>query len=78
MELLNLRYVAIGALEIEDIRATLPDCSSGVCVMRNNNAAAPAAAPTLGAAPAPAASASLNDSQMDELVRKIIERLQNA
>ena len=79
MQLLNLRYVAIGALEIEDIRATLPDCSSGVCVMRNNNAAAPAAAPTLGAAaPASTASASLNDSQMDELVRKIIERLQNA
>lgn len=78
MQLLNLRYVAIGALEIEDIRATLPDCSSGVCVMRNNNAA-PAAAPTLGAAaPASTASASLNDSQMDELVRKIIERLQNA
>lgn len=77
MQLLNLRYVAIGALEIEDIRATLPDCSSGVCVMRNNNAAAPAASPTLGAA-APAAGASLNDSQMDELVRKIIERLQNA
>ena len=72
MQLLNLRYVAIGALEIEDIRATLPDCSSGICVMRNNAAAAPAAPA------APAANASLNDSQMDELVRKIIERLQNA
>ena len=70
MELLNLRYVAIGTLEMEDIRAALPDCSSGICVMKN--AAAPAAAP---AAPA---SAGLSDDQMDVLVRKIIEKLQNA
>ena len=73
MQLLNLRYVAMGALEIEDIRAALPDCSSGICIMKN--AAAPAATP---APAAPVASASLNDNQMDELVRKIIERLQNA
>ena len=70
MDLVNLRYVAIGMLEIEDIRASLPDCSSGICVMKNADAApAPAAAP---------ASAGLSDDQMDVLVRKIIEKLQNA
>lgn len=66
MQLLNKRYVAMGALEMEDIRASLPDCSSGICKFN----AAPAAAP--------AANASMSDNQMDELVRKIIERLQNA
>ena len=71
LDLVNLRYVAIGMLEMEDIRAALPDCSSGICVMRNADAA-PAAAP---AAPA---SAGLSDDQMDILVRKIIEKLQNA
>ena len=76
MQLLNLRYVAMGMLEMEDIRASLPDCSSGICVMKNN-ADAPAAAPVAAPA-APAANASLNDSDMDALVRKIIERLQNA
>jgi hypothetical protein len=56
-------------LEMEDIRASLPDCSSGICVMRNADAApAPAAAPAAG----------LNEDQMDILVRKIIEKLQNA
>jgi hypothetical protein len=69
LDLVNLRYVAIGMLEIEDIRASLPDCSSGICVMKNADAApAPAAAPA----------ASLNEDQMDILVRKIIEKLQNA
>ena len=71
MQLVNLRYVAIGMLEMEDIRASLPDCSSGICVMKNADAA-PAAAP---AAPA---SAGLSNDQMDILVRKIIEKLQNA
>ena len=78
MQLLNLRYVAMGMLEMEDIRASLPDCSSGVCVMKNTADAPAAAAPTMAAPAASAASTNLNDNQMDELVRKIIERLQNA
>ena len=31
MLLLNLRYVAHGLRELEDIRASVPDCSDGVC-----------------------------------------------
>lgn len=31
MNLLNTRYVAEGILEIEDVKADLPDCSDGVC-----------------------------------------------
>ena len=31
MHLLNLRYVACGQRELDDIRASIPDCSDGVC-----------------------------------------------
>ena len=31
MQLLNMRYVAEGVSELEDIKAALPDCSDGVC-----------------------------------------------
>ena len=31
MLLLNLRHVAHGLRELEDIRASVPDCSDGVC-----------------------------------------------
>lgn len=31
MNLLNLRYVACGQRELDDIRASIPDCSDGVC-----------------------------------------------
>ena len=31
MHLLNLRYVAYGLKELDEIRASVPDCSDGVC-----------------------------------------------
>ena len=31
MQLLNKRYVAYGQCEMEDIRASMPDCSDGIC-----------------------------------------------
>lgn len=31
MNLLDKRYVAYGQREIEEIRASIPDCSDGVC-----------------------------------------------
>lgn len=31
MQLLNLRYVAYGLKELDDIRAEIPDCTSGTC-----------------------------------------------
>ena len=36
MNLLNTRYVAEGILEIEDVKANLPDCSEGVCKPQSN------------------------------------------
>ena len=54
MHLLNLRYVAFGQRELEDIRASVPDCKDGVCH------------------PAP----SLEDIDIDDIVRRIIGRIQ--
>ena len=54
MQLLNKRYVAYGQLEMEDIRASMPDCSDGICRMPE-----------------------VDSVQVDEIVRKIIERLQS-
>ena len=54
MHLLNLRYVAFGQRELDDIRASVPDCKDGVCH------------------PAP----SLEDIDIDDIVRRIIGRLQ--
>ena len=31
MQLLNLRYVAYGRKELDEIRAEIPDCTDGVC-----------------------------------------------
>ncbi|MCI8537699.1 MAG: acetaldehyde dehydrogenase (acetylating) [Oscillospiraceae bacterium] len=52
MQLLNKRYVAYGQMEMEDIRASMPDCSDGICRMPE-----------------------VDSVQVDEIVRKIIERL---
>ena len=54
MNLLNLRYVACGQRELDEIRAGIPDCSDGVC----------------RTAP------SLEDVDIDDIVRKIIARIQ--
>ena len=54
MQLLNKRYVAFGQMEMEDIRASMPDCSDGICRMPE-----------------------VDNIQVDEIVRKIIERLQS-
>ena len=54
MHLLNLRYVAYGQRELDDIRASVPDCSDGVC----------------RTAP------SLEDIDIDDIVRRIICRIQ--
>lgn len=35
MELLNVRYVAEGIQELDNIRASLPDCSEGICKPNN-------------------------------------------
>lgn len=35
MELLNIRYIAEGIQEIEEIRGNLPDCSEGICQQNN-------------------------------------------
>ena len=37
MNLLNLRYVAEGLQEIEEIKAGLPDCSEGICKVQKLN-----------------------------------------
>ena len=37
MQLLNLRHVAYGLREIEDIRANVPDCSNGICRAEMHN-----------------------------------------
>ena len=55
MDLLNLRHVAYGIKELEDIRADAPDCSEGICRM---------------------AGPDLSGINVDDIVRKIIERLQ--
>lgn len=73
MELLNLRKVAIGSMELDDIRAGIPDCSSGVCVMKGATSAAVSSVLS-----EVKDAKDIDDSQMDELVRKIVERLQNA
>ena len=54
MHLLNLRYVAFGQRELDDIRASVPDCKDGVC----------------HSAP------SLEDIDIDDIVRRIIGRIQ--
>jgi len=38
MNLLNIRYVAEGIQEIEEIRSNLPDCSEGICKQNNYEA----------------------------------------
>ena len=37
MNLLNIRRVAEGLCELEDIKAQLPDCSSGICKLNNES-----------------------------------------
>ena len=56
MHLLNLRYVAYGIRELDEIRAAVPDCSDGVC----RTQAAP----------------SLENIDVDDIVRRIIGKLQ--
>ena len=36
MQLLNLKYVAFGIKEFEDIKASVPNCDSGICETTNN------------------------------------------
>lgn len=55
MQLLNLRHVAYGLLELEDIRNDAPDCSEGICRVNEQ----------------------VDSLQVDEIVKKIIERLQS-
>ena len=54
MHLLNLRYVAHGLRELEEIRAGVPDCSDGICRVATD----------------------LSGIDVDDIVRKIIGRLQ--
>lgn len=77
MELLNLKRVAIGVMELEDLRAGLPDCSDGVCVSKSQ----PAEASAIAAGSVAAVESlveKLTENQMNDLVAKIIERLQSA
>lgn len=55
MQLLNTRHVAYGQRELSEIRASVPDCSDGICKVSE-----PASA-----------------IEIDDIVRKIIERLQS-
>lgn len=73
MELLNLKKVAVGFMEIEDLRAKIPDCSTGVCIMKHEAASAPCKV-SVKTEPLE----NFSETQMNELVKKIIERLQGA
>lgn len=75
--LFNLRHVAIGILEMEDVRASIPDCSSGICVFNPSQGNSTAAA-AISAVKELGNAGDINEAQMDELVRKIVERLQQA
>ena len=57
MQLLNTRKVAYGLKELEDIRASVPDCSDGICRVRGGD---------------------LSTADVEDIVRAIMARLQNA
>ena len=57
MNLLNIRKVAYGIREMEDIRSSMPECPDGICQVGGG-------------------CGNLDSAQVDDIVRKIIARLQ--